>query len=111
MSPENFKLMLTAADVSDVLDPDDGVTKIADKIKPRDNILDSDYVTNVALVTTISGSSEPCVIILHNVLADDEIELELEDKEEGKPEIALSAHYDPADLTDVPYEIHYPVVT
>jgi hypothetical protein len=108
MSKENFKMMLTAADITDYEDPPG--TKVADKIKPRDNIVDADYFTNVALVTQISGTGEPCVIILYNVLADDEIEIELEDKEEGKPEIALSAHYDPADLTDVPYEIRYPVV-
>lgn len=110
MSKENFKLALTAADTSDVFDTD-GVTKIADKIEPRGKILDSDYLKNVALVTTVSGTDRPCIIILYNVLADDEIELELEDKEEGKPEIKLSAHYDPANLSDVPYEIRYPVIT
>jgi hypothetical protein len=109
MSVENFKMALTAADVSDVMD-DTGTTKIADKIQPRGQILDSDYLKNVALVTTVSGTDQPCVIILYNVLADDEIELELEDKEEGKPEIVLSAHYDPANLSQVPYEIRYPVV-
>ncbi|MBH8601187.1 hypothetical protein [Thermoactinomyces sp. CICC 23799] len=109
MSVENFKMALTAADVSDVMD-EGGSTKIADKIQPRGQILDSDYLKNVALVTTVSGTDQPCVIILYNVLADDEIELELEDKEEGKPEIVLSAHYDPANLSQVPYEIRYPVV-
>lgn len=109
MSVENFKMALTAADVSDVMD-NDGTTKVADKIKSRGQILDSDYLKNVALVTTVSGSDQPCVIILYNVIADDEIELELEDKEEGKPEITLSAHYDPADLETVPYEIRYPVI-
>lgn len=107
MSVENFKMALTAADVSDVMEDS---TKVADKIKPRGKILDSDYIKNVALVTTVSGTDQPCIIILYNVLADDEFELELEDKEEGKPEIVLSAHYDPANLSDVPYEIRYPVV-
>ncbi|SDY23220.1 hypothetical protein [Thermoactinomyces sp. DSM 45892] len=110
MSPENFKLMLTAADIEDVLDKD-GTTKIAKKIKPRGQILDSDYMKNVALVSTVSGSNRPCVIVLYNVLADDELEIELEDKEEGKPEVVLSAHYDPAHITEPPYEIHYPEVS
>jgi len=109
MSAENFKLALTAADLSDVMD-EAGTTKIADKIKPRGKILDTDYLTNIALVTTVSGTDQPCVIILKNALADDEIELELEDTEEGTPEITISAHYDPANLSEVPYEIHYPVV-
>jgi hypothetical protein len=110
MSVENFKLALTAADVSDVMD-EAGTTKVADKIKPRGKILDSDYLKNIALVATVSGTDKPCVIILKNALADDELEIELEDKEEGKPEIVISAHYDPANLSEVPYEIHYPVIS
>ncbi|MDQ0417923.1 hypothetical protein J2Z48_002107 [Croceifilum oryzae] len=109
MSPENFEMVLTAADTTDILDAD-GTTKIGKKVSPRGQILDSDYISNVALVTEVSGSKQPCVIVLYNVLADDEIELELEDKEEGKPEIKLSAHYDPANLSAVPYEIRYPVI-
>src|SRR5690606_41537445 len=69
------------------------------------------YLKNVALVTTVSGTDQPCVVILYNVLSDDEFSLELEDREEGKPAITLSAHYDPANLTDPPYEIRYPVVS
>ncbi|SFJ83259.1 hypothetical protein [Thermoflavimicrobium dichotomicum] len=110
MSAENFKLMLTAADVSDWLDTD-GSTVIGKVIKPRGQILDSDYVKNIALVATVSGTDQPCVIILKNVLADDELEIELEDKEEGKPEVALSAHYDPEKVTEPPYEIRYPAVS
>lgn len=107
MSAANFKLALTAADMTDVMN---GEVKVADKIKPRGKILDSDYLTNIALVTTVSGTDQPCVVILKNALADDELELELEDQEEGKPEVVISAHYDPANLSEVPYEIHYPVV-
>lgn len=109
MSAENLKLALTAADLSDVMDQS-GTVKIADKVAPRDKILDSDYIKNIALVATVSGTNEPCVIILYNALADDEIELELEDKEEGVLEVVFSAHYDPANLDQVPYEIRYPVV-
>lgn len=110
MSPENFKLALTAADITDIVDPGDGVTVTGKKIKPRGKITEADYFANVALVTTVSGTNQDCIIILKNALADDEFELELEDKEEGKPELTLSAHYDPANLSEVPYEIHYPVV-
>lgn len=110
MSVENFKMALTAADVSDVVDPDDGVTKIADKIQPRGKILDSDYIKNVALAATVSGTDQPVVIILYNVLSDGEFSLQMQDKDEGKPEITLSAHYDPAQLDVVPYQIRYPVV-
>lgn len=112
MSADNFKLALGAADVSDIKETIEGIeTKVADKIKPRGVIQASDYLKNVALVTTVSGTDQPCVVILYNVLSDDEFSLELEDREEGKPAITLSAHYDPANLTDPPYEIRYPVVS
>lgn len=43
MSPENFKLALTAADITNIVDSNDGVTVIGKKIKPRSDIQDSDY--------------------------------------------------------------------
>lgn len=108
-SAKNFQLALGAADIEDVMD-EGGIEKIADAVKPRGQIQDSDYFKNIALVCTVSGTTQPCVIILHNVLADDNLEISFEDKEEGKPEVILSAHYDPEQLEVVPYEIRYPVV-
>ena len=107
-STENWKMILTAADVTDVLDTD-GVTKIADEIRTR-QILDSDYIKNIALVAEVSGTSQPVVIILYNALADDEIEMELAHTEEGVPEVAFAAHWDPADMETSPYAIRFPVI-
>lgn len=109
MGRENLKLILTAADVSDVIDPNTQ-QKVADKIQPRDNIIDSDYVKNIALVAQLSGSGDPVVIILHNALADDKLEFKMEDQKEATPEVQFTAHYDPANMNQVPYEIRYPVV-
>lgn len=109
-SAENWKLIFGGADISDVLDPNDGETKIADEIRPRQINLDTDYVKNVALVGKVQGTNQPVVIILENVLSDDEIEMELEHTEEGVPEVAFSAHWDPDNMDRTPYAIRYPVV-
>lgn len=107
-SAENWKLILTAADMSDVMD-ETGVNKIADEIRTR-QILDSDYVKNIALVGELSGTSEPVVIILENALSEGEVELSMEHTGEAVPEVVFAAHWDPADMGKSPYAIRFPVV-
>lgn len=107
-SAENWKKFFGGADITDVMD-DDGTTVIGNEVRPR-QILDGDYIKNLALVATISGSNEPVVVILENALSDDEIEMELEHTEEGVPEIAFAAHWDPADMSRTPYSIRFPTV-
>ena len=70
----------------------------------------ADYVDNVALVANVSGSSDPIVCVVHNALADGNLELSLTDKDETVLEVAFAAHYDPAALTDPIYEIRYPKI-
>jgi hypothetical protein len=109
MSAANFKLALAGSTSTDVMAAD-GVTKTHDSIKSSGDISSSDYLDNVAIVAKVSGSNENVIIILDNALADGDFNLALEDKEESTLEVQLSAHYDPADLAKVPYEIRYPVV-
>jgi hypothetical protein len=109
MSTENIKLALAGSTSSDVLAAD-GVTKTHDSITSSGDISDADYITNIALVAKVSGSSESVIVIVENALSDGEFNLSFEDKEESTTEVQFSAHYDPADLANVPYEIRYPVV-
>ncbi|MDK2800566.1 MAG: hypothetical protein PWQ70_2185 [Clostridiales bacterium] len=107
ISKENLLIALPGAIASDYPDT---ATKTHDSIVSNGDISDSDYLTNVALVATVSGSSDPVVLIIKNALNDGNLELNLTDKEEGIITLQLSAHYDPANLDIVPYEIRYPVV-
>jgi hypothetical protein len=109
MSTANIKFALAGSTSTDVLAAD-GVTKTHDSIKSSGDVSDSDYLDNVAIVAKVSGSGENIIVILENVLADGEFNLTFEDKEESTTEVQLSAHYDPANLENVPYEIRYPVV-
>lgn len=109
LSKENLLLALpgSAATLTDAK----GVTGTThNAIVSTGNIAAIDYMNNIAIVTTVSGSTEPCVIVIKNVLSDGELEMELKDKDEAIATLTLTSHYDPADLTKVPYEIRYPVI-
>lgn len=78
------------------------------KITPTIDVNDSDYIDNIALIGTISGSDNDIIIILKNVLSDEGIELAFADRDDVVQPITFSAHFDPADIDTVPYEIRYP---
>lgn len=102
LSAENIKIAL-AGSTSTV----DGTTQ-DETIKSTGQIVDADYLKNVALVTTISGDSKPVVIKIYNALSDGDLDITTSDKDEAVVELQLSAHYDPADLTKEIYDITYP---
>lgn len=77
-------------------------------IKRNRQILESDYIKNVALVGTISGKDEPIICIIKNALATSNLALETTDKDEAGLEVVFTAHFDPANLNDEPWEIIYP---
>ena len=79
-----------------------------DVIKSNLAIAVGDYLDNVALVAEVSGTTNPIIIIIENALADNDLSVAFNDKDEGVLEIQFSAHYDPDALTTVPYEIRYP---
>lgn len=77
------------------------------QILPGEDIADTDYVTNVAWVGSLIGSSNPIIIIMKNVLNLEGWTLTVADKTEGGVPMVLTAHYDPADF-NVPVEIYLP---
>jgi len=79
----------------------------------RDTTLEETaYFDNVALVGTISGSDDPVVIIIKNVLAEGDFELGTEDKDESTVPITFIGHFDPVAISagdnTEPWEIRYP---
>lgn len=103
MSPENIQIALAGSDIDE--------TDIEyDIITSRGQINNDDYMENVALVGTLSGTVKPIVCIIENVLGDGEFELATEDNDESAVDIQLSAHFDPEDMTRVPWEIRYPKI-
>lgn len=80
-------------------------------IVPRASISDSDYIDNIALVTTISGSGRPIIIILKNVLSLDGLQIKTEDSKNITLPVTFTASADPSNPQAIPYEIHYPTDT
>ena len=68
----------------------------------------SDYVDNIALVGTMSGTDTPIILIVKNAIADNEITLDTSDRDETTLEVVFTGHFDPDDLDDEPWEIRYP---
>ncbi|PTM58381.1 hypothetical protein [Desmospora activa] len=78
------------------------------KIRPRLDILEQDYLKNIALAVRIKNSDKYVVHVLENALPDSEIEMGSEDKADLVTEVQFTAHYDPADVLKAPYYILYP---
>ena len=103
---ENIKLALGAATSESATNPT-GYSKITGK----EDFEAADYLDNVAFVGRISGSDKPVIILLKNALSLNGFNLSVSDKNEGGVALVITAHYDPADLNDVPFEIYYPNIT
>ena len=74
----------------------------------------TDYVKNVALLATISGSAKPVIVVIKNALAEGDWSLQLQDKNEATPSVTFGAHFDPSDINETtgawpePWEVRYP---
>lgn len=79
-----------------------------DRIVPRASIQNGDYIDNVALVTTISGSGKPIIIILKNTLSLDGLQIKSEDSKDITLPVTFTASADPQKPQEIPCEIHYP---
>ncbi len=72
---------------------------------------DSDYISKVALVGTITGfdgTSAPIICVLENVLVDGPLVMNLNPKDEAIIQLKFTAHYLDSDLDSEPWSITYP---
>lgn len=105
MTAENFRNAIAGADMEPY--PDESAAT-HDSIRRTREIGDSDYIKNVALVGNISGTTTPIICIIENALADGNLELTTEDREEAGLEVQFTGHFDPEDMATEPWEIRYP---
>jgi hypothetical protein len=80
-----------------------------ESIKRALQIASTDYSSNIALIGEVSGSGVPVVVIIENALADGNFELGMTDNDESVLKIQFTAHFDPSDLENEPWEIRYPL--
>lgn len=103
MSKDSFLMALVGSDAEE--NTTDGTWDIT----RTSNITNDDYITNIAVVGTVSGSATPVVCLIKNALADDEFSIEMNDEEEAMLTVQFTAHYDPSAMSDEPWEIRYPI--
>lgn len=70
----------------------------------------SDYIRNVALVGRYSGSDDPIIVILDNVLSDGGLEFSVEDNNEAIVTMTLRGHADAGQVADraLPLRVIFP---
>lgn len=107
LTAENLRVALAGSSVT--AHPEPPATKTHDRITRNRDIGASDYLTNVALVGRVAGRGQPFVGILHHALADGNFEMETEDREESVLSIQFTAHFNPANMEQEPWEIRFPV--
>lgn len=105
LSKENLMMALAGAD--SVAMPDESAAT-HDSIRRNRNITAADYVKNIALIGTVSGSDEPAIFIIYNGMHDDNVELGTEDQSEGILTLSIKGHFDPENMAQEPWEIRWP---
>lgn len=111
MTTANLMLAIAGSSATDWTDASDEPPPGApthDQIRRTRNLSDVDYVSNIALVGTLSGSGENIIVMLYNALSDNKLEMKFDDKNELVLEVSFSAHYDPADVKTEPWAIFMP---
>lgn len=104
-SLENFRLVFPGYE-----ETTDGTGAERVSILTRSNRLfsEADYLDNIAIVGTLSGSEIPVVAMVKNALVTGGIELPLGPDSEATTEITFIGHYDGQNPEDEPWEIRYP---
>lgn len=103
---DSIKLALGAATSASATNPT-GYTQITGK----GDFETADYMSNIAWVGRISGSDKPVIIVLKDALSLNGFNLSATDKAEGGVSLVITAHYDPADLDEIPFDIYYPTIS
>ena len=110
ITAEAIQMALATGSSSATKSPSSVTTNNYTKIVASNDIADTDYINNITWVGTLSGSQLPVIIVLKNALCTNGFTLTTQDKSEGVIAITLTGHYDPTDLSAVPFEIYYPIL-
>lgn len=102
VTKEGLAKALTASEVDTV------TNETYDIIKAKNYINMEDYFDNLTYIGKISGSDEPMIIQIYNVMNTSGLTLETEDKSEAVIEMEFEGHYDESDLDHPPFAIFFP---
>lgn len=78
------------------------------KIVPKNDVADSDYLENITAITQTKGTNEPLIIVIENPLSTEGFEFATESKAGGGIEVTWTGNYDPLNLDDLPIKFYVP---
>ncbi len=81
------------------------------KITPKDDFDDSDYIQNITLATKIKGSSFPVLIVLYNAISFGGLSWTFSDNSEVTSDITFNGHYEIGEYEDIgepPFAMYIP---
>jgi len=105
MTTETLSASLMGSVVDTLSDPDYDIVTLP---MPGSGLGGITYYDNISLVSTISGSDKPVVIILKNALSTGGIKIKVDDAKDNSIPVTFEAFSDPLNPKDSPFEIHYP---
>ena len=104
---KNVKLALGAAKVEATNVKETGYNKIT----PKDDFEDSDYIENITLATKIKGSAFPVLIVLYNSISFGGLSWSFSDQSEVTSDVTFNGHYDIGEygeISDPPFALYIP---
>lgn len=103
----NVKMALGAAKVESTTIKETAYNKVT----PKDDFEDADYIQNITLATKIKGSSFPVLIVLYNAISFGGLSWTFSDNSEVTSDITFNGHYEIGeyeDLGDPPFALYIP---
>lgn len=81
-------------------------------IEGKAKLEDTDYLTNIALIGTVTGSNDPVVVILDNPICTSGLDMDFKDDSEAVVKMTFEAHADEEQVADrtLPARIYFPKV-
>ncbi len=81
-------------------------------VTPKAKLDDTDYLTNVAIVGTLSGTDEPVVAVLDNAICTSGLTMETADDDEAVIEQVYQATADHGQLAkrEIPFRMFFPTI-
>lgn len=110
LTAENLRLAINGS-----LETGDGKTSSSDYkvIGGKGKLENTDYITNIGLVATLSGTNKPVIVILDNALCTSGLEFDTKDNDEAVVTMTFEAHANEEQIDDLtlPCRIYYPEVS
>lgn len=110
LTAENIRLSINGA----ITDADGSEAPAGYKvISGKSKLENSDYITNLGIVGTMSGTDDPIIVILDNALCTSGLDFETKDNDEAVVSMTFEAHAGEGQVEDLslPCRIYFPNIT